>query len=342
VSPGRRGRELDEDDVRVRPARGSRPRTKDRPSHDDATEAFVVAVDRGRYTCRPGSMRTSSGRSTESTEVTAMKARELGRRGVVVGDRVALVGDVSGRSDTLARVVRVEPRTSALRRTADDTDPFERVIVANADQLVVVTALADPPPRPRLVDRCLVAAYDAGLQPLLCLTKSDLSAPESFLETYRALDVPHVVVRKGGSLDGLVARLQDRVSVLVGHSGVGKSTLVNALVPGAGRATGGVNAVTGRGRHVSSSAVALELPDGGWVIDTPGIRSFGVAHVDLDRIIRAFPDLVPGTEGCPRSCSHDEPECALDDWVRDGHADPDRLESLRRLLRSRDEPEETG
>ena len=138
-----------------------------------------------------------------------MKARELGRRSVVVGDRVAIVGDVSGDTDTLARVVRVEPRTSTLRRTADDTDPFERVIVANADQLVIVTALADPPPRPRLIDRCLVAAFDAGLRPLLCLTKSDLKGPEELLDTYRALDVPHVVTRRGESL-GRAALAADR------------------------------------------------------------------------------------------------------------------------------------
>ena len=300
-----------------------------------------MAVDRGRYTCHLGEMRNPRGEAgADVVEVTAMKARELGRRSVVVGDRVAIVGDVSGRADTLARVVRVEERTSVLRRTADDTDPFERVIVANADQLVVVTALADPPPRPRLVDRCLVAAYDGGLEPVLCLTKSDLSGPEAFLETYRALDVPHVVLGRGRPLDPLVERLRDRVSVLVGHSGVGKSTMVNALVPGADRATGRVNAVTGRGRHVSSSAVAFELPSGGWVIDTPGIRSFGVAHIDLSRVIRAFPDLVPGTDECPRGCSHDEPDCGLDEWVRTGHADADRLESLRRLLRSRDEPDD--
>ena len=115
-----------------------------------------------------------------------MKARELGRQSVVVGDRVALVGDVSGGPDSIARVVRVEPRTSTLRRTADDTDPYERVIVANADQLVIVTALADPEPRPRMIDRCLVAAYDAGLRPLLVLTKSDLASPEQLLSTYRA------------------------------------------------------------------------------------------------------------------------------------------------------------
>jgi ribosome biogenesis GTPase len=328
VSPGR-SRDLDEDDVRVRPGRRSRPRTKDRPTHDDATIGVVVTVDRGRCTCR-----------VEGHEVTAMKARELGKRSVVVGDRVALVGDVSGTTDTLARIVRVEPRTSTLRRTADDTDPFERVIVANADQLVIVTALADPEPRPRLIDRCVVAAYDAGLQPLLCLTKSDLATPESLLDSYRTLDLEHVVINRDQPLDELLARLQDRVSVLVGHSGVGKSTLVNALVPGAARATGGVNAVTGRGRHTSSSAIALELPSGGWVIDTPGVRSFGLAHVNLDRVIHAFPDLAAGTAECPRSCTHDEPDCALDAWVAAGHSDPARLASLRRLLRSRDAPED--
>lgn len=313
----------------MRPSRGSRPRTKDRPSHDDATTGVVVAVDRGRYSTR-----------VDGRDVTAMKARELGRRGVVVGDRVALVGDVAGGDDALARIVRVEERKSTLRRTADDTDPFERVIVANADQLVIVTALADPVPRLQLIDRCLVAAFDAGLRPLLCLTKADLAGPEELLAKYGALDVPHVVVERGGPLGEVVERLQGTVSVLVGHSGVGKSTLVNALVPGTDRATGGVNAVTGRGRHTSSSAIALELPQGGWVIDTPGLRSFGLAHVDLGRVIHAFPDLEAGTENCPRGCTHDEPECALDDWVAAGHSDPQRLASLRRLLRSRDQEDD--
>jgi len=333
VSPTRRRQDLDEDDIRIRPSKRSRPRTKDRPAHQGAVEGVVITVDRGRCTCRVGSL-----------EVVAMKARELGRKSVVVGDRVALVGDVSGGPDSLARVVRVEPRTSTLRRTADDTDPFERVIVANADQLVVVTALADPEPRPRLIDRCLVAAYDAGLRPLLLLTKSDLASPDTLVEAYRALGVGHVVLNREEPLDALRAHLRGRVSVLVGHSGVGKSTIVNALVPGATRATGGVNAVTGRGRHTSSSALALELPDGGWVIDTPGVRSFGLAHVDLDRVITAFPDLEPGTADCPRSCSHDEPECALDAWVTAGHSDGNRLASLRRLLRSRDkeDKEEDG
>jgi len=339
-----RRRDLDEDDVRVRPGRGkSRPRSKERPKHDEAQPAVVTAVDRGRFTVVLGSY------DEPGQSIYAVKARELGRKGVVVGDRVALVGDTSGRTDALARVVRVEPRVSVLRRSADDDDPVERVLVANADQLVVVTALADPEPRPRMIDRCLVAAYDAGLDPLLILTKSDLAPAEPLLAQYGALDVPFLVTRRDGTepvdVEHVLALLRGRVSVLVGHSGVGKSTLVNALVPDAFRATGVVNAVTGRGRHTSTSAVALPLPDGGWVVDTPGVRSFGLAHVDPQRVIHAFPDLEAGTDDCPRSCTHDEEECALDAWVAEGHAGSGgvaRLESLRRLLRSRSAGEDTS
>ena len=332
-----RRRELDEDDVRVRPQRGkSRPRSKERPSHDNANAGFVVAVDRGRYTVVTGTP------DDPDVETYAVKARELGRKGVVVGDRVALVGDLSGAVDTLARIVRVEPRETSLRRSADDDDPVERIVVANADQLVLVTALADPEPRPRMIDRVLVAAYDAGLDPLLVLTKSDLRPADELLEAYGALDVPYVVTERHRPdppvLHDLPERLAGRVSVLIGHSGVGKSTLVNALVPDADRATGRVNDVTGRGRHTSTSAIALRLPGGGWVVDTPGVRSFGLAHVDPQRVIAFFPDLDAGTAACPRACSHDEPECGLDAWVAEGHAGSGgaaRLNSLRRLLRSR-------
>ncbi|WP_049580568.1 ribosome small subunit-dependent GTPase A [Streptomyces sp. SBT349] len=330
----RYGKNPDEDDIRVRPARRSRPRTHRRPAHEDAEEGFVLTVDRGRVTCL-----------VEDRTVTAMKARELGRKSVVVGDRVAVVGDLSGKKDTLARIVRVEERTSTLRRTADDDDPFERVVVANADQLAIVTALADPEPRPRLIDRCLVAAFDAGLDPLLILTKSDLAPPASVLETYAPLGIRHVVTTREEFGEAAVAGVREllagRTTAFVGHSGVGKTTLVNALVPERQRPTGEVNAVTGRGRHTTVSALALPLPGGGggWVIDTPGVRSFGLNHVDPSRVIHAFPDLEPGTVNCPRACSHDEPDCALDGWVAEGHAEPARLYSLRRLLATRERHE---
>ncbi|GAA5042776.1 ribosome small subunit-dependent GTPase A [Streptomyces similanensis] len=332
----RYGKHTDEDDIRSRPnRRGNRPRTNIRPKHEDAAEGMVLTVDRGRLTCL-----------VDGRTILAMKARELGRKAAVVGDQVALVGDLSGKKDTLARIVRIEKRTSVLRRTADDDDPYERVVVANADQLAIVTALADPEPRPRLIDRCLVAAFDGGLEPLLVMTKSDLAPPDKLLELYGDLDIPYVVTSReelesGGAADRVRTFLDGRVTAFVGHSGVGKTTLVNALVPEERRrVTGHVNAVTGRGRHTTTSALALPLAsDGGWVVDTPGVRSFGLAHIDPSRVIHAFPDLEPGTEGCPRACSHDEPDCALDAWVADGHADPARLYSLRRLLATRERTE---
>ncbi|GHE80819.1 putative ribosome biogenesis GTPase RsgA [Streptomyces spiralis] len=332
----RYGKHTDEDDIRTRPGRrGTRPRTNIRPKHEDAAEGMVLTVDRGRLTCL-----------VDGRTIVAMKARELGRKAAVVGDRVALVGDLSGMKDTLARIVRIEERSSLLRRTADDDDPYERVVVANADQLAIVTALADPEPRPRLIDRCLVAAYDGGLEPLLVMTKSDLAPPDKLLELYGDLDIPHVVTSRdelenGDAADRVREHLDGKITAFVGHSGVGKTTLVNALVPeDRRRLTGHVNVVTGRGRHTTTSALALPLTGaGGWVVDTPGVRSFGLAHIDPSRVIHAFPDLEPGTEGCPRACSHDEPDCALDAWVAEGHADPARLYSLRRLLSTRERKE---
>ena len=318
---------LDEDDVRNRAnSRGTRPRSKQRPAHDDARPGRVFAVDRGRY-----------GVVVDGVEVTAMRARELGRASMVVGDKVGVVGDLSGRPDALARIVRLDERETVLRRTADDNDPHERVIVANADQLLIVSALADPGPSYGFIDRCLIAALTEGIEPLLCLTKSDLAPADPVMERYAALDVPSVVTHRGGSLDELRDLLTGHRSVFVGHSGVGKSTLINALVPTAMRATGVVSAI-GKGRHTSSSAVALRLPDrDGWVIDTPGVRSFGLAHVTPDDLLWAFPDLEDGATQCLPGCEHvtGEPGCHLDAWVAEGHSTPARLAAFRQLLVSR-------
>ncbi len=310
----------------------------------------MVAVDRGRYTVE------LSGRP-----VTAMRARELGRRGVVVGDQVALVGDVSGAPGSLARIVRIEERGSVLMRTADDDDTtpegrVERVVVANADQLVIVSALADPPPRTGFIDRCLVAAYDAEIDPLLCLTKADLAGPREILDYYAELDLPYVLTRPDGDLEPLYDRLAGLVSVMVGHSGVGKSTLVNRLVPDADRRVGLVSAI-GKGRHTSTSAVALPLPArpgrtgrgaagraDGWIIDTPGIRSFGLAHVSAESLLHGFPDLVQASVNCPPNCDHtgSAGTCGLDALVAAGGADPRRLASYRRLLASKEGAPDPG
>lgn len=330
---GRLAEQYADHTVRSRPSRrGSKPRTKTRPEHRDAHVGTVTAVDRGRYTVLV--------QGQTDAPVTAMRARELGRKAVVVGDNVSVVGDTSGAAGTLARIVRVTPRRTVLRRTADDTDPTERVLVANCEQLVIVTAATTPEPRPGMIDRCLVAAHAAGMTAFVCITKTDLGEPERLLAHYRCSDVELVQVALP-SADNVPADVADqlvgRASVLVGHSGVGKSTLVNALVPSAERATGAVNEVTGRGRHTSSSAVMLPLPQGGCVVDTPGVRSFGLAHVTNEDVVAAFAELAPLTADCPPGCGHTGAECALTTAVERRPELVGRVTSLRALITGRSE-----
>ncbi|MFT8394552.1 ribosome small subunit-dependent GTPase A [Propionibacterium sp.] len=334
-----RGTDFDSHDF-SRPSRHSRPRTKERPDYSDAPSGRVIGVDRGRYRV------LLEGREY-THELTATKSRRIGRKGVIVGDVVRLTGDTSGRKDTLGRIVEVEPRRTVLNRTADDTDPTERPIVANADQLMMVASLADPPARPGMIDRVLVAGYVAAVAPIICLTKSDLTDPAPITELYEPLGVPIVICEPGSDLSELKSMLASKVTVLVGHSGVGKSTLINRLVPDAERRTGHVNDVTGKGRQTSTSVVALRLPalegriaDPGWVIDTPGVRSFGLSNVSPEAILAGFTDLAEFVADCPRGCNHHAgaPECGLDAALAGGELSPERLVSFRRILDAVDRP----
>lgn len=328
-------REYDESDARVRPSRTTRRRSKDRPAHDRSEEALVVSVDRGRSGCI-----IHSG-TADQRLVVAMKARELGPKSVVVGDSVEIVGDISGDEGTLARIVKVNERRNSLTRTVDDAAKLERTIVANIDQLIIVVASANPEPRRGLIDRFLVSAFIEKIHPIIIVTKIDVSPIPDFMKNYQTLGVDILTTSSKGEnrsaeIATITALLRDKVSVLVGHSGVGKSTLINELVPDADRLTGDVNDVTGRGRHTSSSAIALALPQGGWIIDTPGIRAFGLAHRNPRDIVEAFPDLAEVAATCMSHCSHAEESCSLNAWVA---ANPSqeierrvRLESLRSLL----------
>lgn len=324
--------EYDESAAKVRPnPKANKPRSKIRPDHADAIPGRVFSVDRGRYGV------WVEENTPRERQLVATRARELPTKSIVTGDYVDLVGDTSGDEGSLARVVRVHDRTTLLRRSADDTDSVERIIVANADQMLIVVAAANPEPRPRLVDRYLVAAYDAGIIPILCITKTDLQDPEEFLANFAGLGLEIIESRSDAfPIETIRERLEGHTTVAVGHSGVGKSTLVNALVPDANRAVGRVNDVTGRGRHTSSSTISYRIGTG-WIVDTPGVRSFGLGHVDPANILRSFTDLARIAEDCPRGCTHlpDSPDCAIIEAVEAGELGDvgrQRLDSFQRLI----------
>jgi ribosome biogenesis GTPase / thiamine phosphate phosphatase len=316
---------LDEDDVRVRPnPRGSRPRTKRRPNFDDAPSGMVLEVHLARYRVL----------MEDGKEVLATLAKELRKEGAVTCDRVKLAGDVSGEKGALARIVRVESRTSQLTRSNEESEAGEQTIVANADQLMIVMASANPEPKARLVDRFLVAAFHAGLKPILVMTKCDLQDPAEFLTGFEGFDLDVIRTRSDKpEPEAITSRLDGHTTVLVGHSGVGKTTLINAIAPGQMRATGEVNALTGKGKHTSSSARAIRVA-GGWIVDTPGIRTFGLANINSVGLLKGFADLDLEANNCPRDCSHLEgsPDCALDEAAALGTINPVRLDSFRRLV----------
>lgn len=324
----RRDTGTDDPRVKVRAGKGSRPRSKRRPDYSGEPLGRVVGIDRGRYAVAVG----------EKT-LQCIKARELGRGGIVMGDLVHVTGDLSGAAGSLARIVTIEERHHVLRRSLEEAPDAkgEKIIVANADLLVIVAATADPEPRTGMVERCLVAAQEAGIDAVLCMTKTDLANPAPFLDRFKDFDLLGVAMPQ--DMEQLNQVLTNKFSVLVGHSGVGKSTLINKLIPGANRQVGVVNSATGKGRHTSTSAVALALPQGGWLVDTPGVRSFGLSHATTQDVLDVFPGLSQAASYCLPLCTHadSEPSCALDAWARgttpfESPGSPDLVARARRLL----------
>ena len=220
---------------------------------------------------------------------------------VAPGDEVAIRNE---------KVCGIAARRSTLCRTDPANPHRERVIAANIDLLVIVAAIEDPPFRPGLVDRYLIAAARGGVQPILCINKVDLCADTSVADIYQ-IPAVRCSTTTGQGIDELRDLLSGSLSVLAGHSGVGKSSLLNALANEDEARTGNVNAETGKGRHTTTSSHLYELKNGARIIDTPGIREFGLGPITRDELQAAFPEF--NSEKCRfNDCMHlEEPGCAI-------------------------------
>ena len=353
------------EEARARRA-GGRRRSSRRRRRDDDDEDDAVELERMKSGRRPraGDEAPAVPRSPLALSPTARLARVVAvhrtrlvaraedgaretldlrppREPVVVGDGVW----IEGAPGPAPQIVALEPRRSLLARAAgaDWTGrPIGRPIAANVDVGVVVAALREPALRPGLVERLLVALAAGGIEPLVALAKADLvpegtqrTAALATLASLSAAEAAHVFVsaRTGEGLDALRARLAGRTCVLVGHSGVGKSSLLNALVPAAARPTGAVRAFDGKGRHTTASSELVELPDGTRIVDTPGVRAFGIAGADTATLAAAFPEVAALAARCRfGDCRHaDEPGCAVRAAVLAGTLPAERLAAWLRL-----------
>jgi ribosome biogenesis GTPase len=261
---------------------------------------------------------------------------------LVTGDRVVWRDSNQGSGVIVAQL----PRSSELCRP--DMRGVLKPVAANVDQIVIVFAPL-PHPHANLIDRYLVAAEHAGIHPLLLLNKADLVDDENgamldeLLGVYRQLGYPllEVSAREGGGMEDLMARLDGHISVFVGQSGVGKSSLVNSLLPGVDTRVGALSELTGKGTHTTTTARLFHFPGGGELIDSPGIREFGLGHVSRDDVEAGFIEFNDLLGTCRfRDCKHDrEPGCALLKALEDGRVHPQRMASYRHILASLPEDE---
>ena len=256
---------------------------------------------------------------------------------LVTGDRVVWRAANQGGGVIVAQL----PRHSELCRP--DSRGQLKAVAANVDQIIIVFAPL-PEPHANLIDRYLVAAEHAGIRPLLLLNKADLLDAQNearinaLLATYRQLEYPilEVSAREGGGLDQLRERLDGRISVFVGQSGVGKSSLVNSLLPGVDTRVGALSELTGKGTHTTTTARLFHFPGGGELIDSPGIREFGLGHVCREDVEAGFIEFADLLGRCRfRDCKHDrEPGCALLKALEDGRIQQQRMNSYRSIIAS--------
>lgn len=254
----------------------------------------------------------------------------------VVGDRV----EIEIRPDGPGVIHAVAPRRSELARPGHRGTV--QVMAANIDQVVVVQSARQPAYRGRLVDRFLVTARRGRMDALVVVNKCDLEAEPVIRSWVRPLEDSGVRVILTSALDGrgleaLRHAITGLVSVLAGQSGVGKSSLLNALFPGAGAATGEVSAASNKGRHTTSAARLHPLPGGGYLADTPGIRTLGLEEADDSLIAGVFPEIQERAAGCKfRDCTHShEPACAVKAALARGEIEARRYDSYLRMLRNR-------
>ena len=253
---------------------------------------------------------------------------------VAAGDRVKLSMLGAGRGV----IEEVMPRESDLSRRAAGSVPLQQTLVANVEQAVIVFAAAEPRADLFMLDRFLVAATAAGVGPVICINKCDLvdgEPPRARFAVYRqgGFRLLFTSAATGEGVSELRETLKDRQSVLCGPSGVGKSSLLNAVAPGLSLRTGEMGEVTHKGRHTTSAISYLQLPFGGWVADTPGLRQLGFWEVKPTEIAAAFPDLAPYLGRCQYSnCSHRADQgCALRAAAAAGEIEERRLRSFLQM-----------
>ncbi len=256
---------------------------------------------------------------------------------VAIGDEVEYVPD----GHAAGLIVAVMPRKNKWVRRAAGFQPLEQVIVANLDQVVAVMAAAEPTPKWELLDRYLVAAEAAELPAIICLTKMDLVDEEDLraeIDTYRSLGYRVLLSSKitGEGMDEVKETLRDKLSVFIGKSGVGKSSLLNALQPGLGIRVKEISASTHKGKHTTTHLEMFDLAWGGRVVDTPGMREFAFWQIKPEELPALFPEMRPFLGACQfrSNCSHShEPGCAVKAAVDAGRISERRYQSYLRLLK---------